>query len=169
MITEEIKDQVLLSMQILFGEQKGAYITDNINIMFSNRMTSSLGIAHIKRMRGSSSVTMSLKLSAPLWERANDQEKHDTVVHEACHLADYIINGKMDGHGYNWRQYMIKCGVSPEVYHNVDTSGLRKKPKRYDVTCGCSKVHQVTKRMLNKLLSKYCVCSRCKKSFVSLS
>ena len=121
-----------------------------ITIKWNNRMTSTMGKA-----RNRNKV---IELSSKLWERATPEERFETVAHEFCHLAVakvkplwYTVEPK-HGHGLTWSSMMLRLGLNPERYHYVDTSDLRKKPKRYTMKCACS-IHQISGQRYSKIKS----------------
>lgn len=96
-------------------------INNRIDILWSSRMTRSIGMAGGKRGE------FHIKLSTKLFARATHEEQYETVIHEVCHILNYFINGRANGHDACWVDIMDKCGIKPEVYHCVDTSGLTRK------------------------------------------
>ena len=66
-----------------------------------------------------------IRLSIPLWPRASDQDRRETVIHEACHLIAFYKFGQVAApHGTGWKQAMRNCGIRPLRTHRVDRSGL---------------------------------------------
>ena len=110
----------------------GSLDPDLIRIEFNNRMTRAIGRAEYKHP-----CDYCIKLSAPLWPRASEAERRNTVIHEACHLIDHYRTGTMS-HGVSWRRLMQNCGESPDRCHSVDRTGLIRKRKRHEYTCGCN-------------------------------
>ena len=94
-------------------------------------MTRAIGMAYYKKCQ------YSIKLSAPLWPRACEAERRNTIIHEACHLIDHYMTGRMD-HGTNWRRLMGACGESADRCHSVDRTGLVRKRNRHEYRCGCN-------------------------------
>jgi SprT protein len=73
-----------------------------------------------------------IRLSLPLWPRASEQDRRETVIHEACHI---IIGFKHRfgpaPHGAEWKEAMRACGVEPLRTHEVDRTGLARKQRRF--------------------------------------
>ena len=40
-----------------------------------------------------------------------EHDLHETSLHEACHVLDYIITGRMNGHQWEWQRLMIAFGL----------------------------------------------------------
>lgn len=78
-----------------------------------------------------------MKFSCPLWLRATPEQRDETIVHEICHVLDYILNGKSNGHNRVWKQLMIKCGYPPKRCHNIDRTGIARRNKRVAASCPC--------------------------------
>ena len=62
-----------------------------------------------------------LEFSALLFRNASEKERHNTIIHEICHiLAGSGWNGhRSNHHGYDWQHWMIRCGENPQRCHNV--------------------------------------------------
>lgn len=81
-----------------------------------------------------------VRFSIPLWPRATERERYETVVHEICHLVschEAMLSGKckIKPHGREWKMAMIRAGVSPRRCHRINSSGLGQK--KIPCTCGC--------------------------------
>ena len=73
-----------------------------------------------------------IRLSIPLWPRASEQERRETVIHETCHcIVKYKHGPFVSDHGEEWRQAMRACGVEPLRTHNVDRSGLVRRQRQF--------------------------------------
>lgn len=132
-------------------------IMDWVDIRWSNRMTSAMGSA--QKQYGRYVISLSTKLFA----RATEEEKIQVVVHEACHVIAGLITGRRMKHDHEWRQTMRNAGFSPDVYHSVSCTGLRKKVKRYVWECpnGCN-TFKVSTRTHNNLMKRGGRCPSCK-------
>jgi SprT protein len=108
-----------------------------IKVEWNARFTRKVGDANYRLNR--------VRFSAPLWPRASEQERRETVIHEVCHLvANYKYNlsakvGHCSPHGVEWKSLMRKCGILPKRTHNVDRTGLRRNhtQTKYKVYCSC--------------------------------
>ena len=73
-----------------------------------------------------------IRLSVPLWPRTSEQERRETVIHEACHCIVGFKHGRVTRpHGVKWKQAMGACGVRPLRTHNVDRTGLVRRQRRF--------------------------------------
>ena len=79
-----------------------------------------------------------IRLSIPLWERASEQDRKETVIHEACHIIAFYKDGNSAPHGSLWQQAMLNCGVEPLRTHAVDRTGLVRRQRLF-VLCDCPK------------------------------
>jgi predicted SprT family Zn-dependent metalloprotease len=95
-----------------------------------------------------------VRLSVPLWPRATEAERHETVVHEICHLVVHHEHPeKCKPHGVAWQATMLRAGLTPRTTHTIDRTGLRRKQKRYRGYCGCPEGVELTKQRVKKMLS----------------
>lgn len=75
------------------------------------------------------------------------------VIHEFCHIADLIVNGKMNGHSRGWSQLMRLCGERAEaLVSKEDTDELGYSVYRYFHACGC-KTHGVSLKTHKAILT----------------
>jgi SprT protein len=73
-----------------------------------------------------------IRLSIPLWPRASDQDRRETVIHEACHIiVGYRFGFVATAHGSEWKAAMQNCGVEPLRLHSVDRTGLARRQRRF--------------------------------------
>jgi SprT protein len=78
-----------------------------------------------------------IRLSIPLWPRASDKDRMETVIHETCHIIIFYKHGQfVTNHGVEWRQAMKNCGVEPTRLHSVDRTGLVRR-QRWFILLGC--------------------------------
>lgn len=83
---------------------------------------------------------VTIRFSIPLWHRASEEERRETVIHEVCHLVtnhEAHLEGRKvkKSHGPEWKATMLRAGVNPKRCHNVQASGLGQK--KIPCTCGC--------------------------------
>ena len=72
-----------------------------------------------------------IRLSLPLWPRASEKERRETVIHEACHCIVGYKHGIVAHHGLEWKQAMRNCGVEPLRNHTVDRTGLARRRRLF--------------------------------------
>lgn len=99
-----------------------------IQIEWNRRFTRRMGDALYNPFTFRARIRLS---NSPLWARASDQERFETVVHEASHvIAWYTFGLSIKAHGPEWRQAMRNCGVEPVRTHSVDRTGLVRRQRR---------------------------------------
>jgi len=139
-----------------------------VTCTWNNRFTRRMGDATVKKIwyplrKGH------IRLSTPLWPRASATEREETIIHEVCHVLAELLAGpsRRVGHGQGWKNLMQRCGVEPKRCHQVDTSGLKRKGKRYPAACAC-KTWQLGATRHKRLLDwpgKY-GCPKCRQPLV---
>ena len=72
-----------------------------------------------------------IRLSLPLWPRASEKDRRETVIHEACHCIVGYKFGVVAHHGSEWKAAMKNCGVEPLRHHNVDRTGLARRQRLF--------------------------------------
>jgi predicted SprT family Zn-dependent metalloprotease len=113
-----------------------------IRLEWSNRMTRAMGKVTAKMVN----YKYRIRLSTKLFALATPEQQRQTVIHEACHVLDRVINSCPMSHGPTWKACMVKCGVKPNVYtEGIDNSSIRPKLKRFEYVCsGCGYTYKLT-------------------------
>jgi len=129
---------------------------DQIQLEWNDRFTSRMGDANHSKQR--------IRLSTPLFRRATVEQQENTVIHEACHVIAREKFGRgIKSHGGEWKACMIIAGYEPTRCHSIDRTGLKKTRKTYSTSCGCAKLHMVTKKVWIQVAYGYkYTCRRCK-------
>ena len=56
-----------------------------------------------------------IRLSTIAWAHMDEAQRHNTAVHEACHIvSDYDAGYRVKPHGREWKNLMIRSGANPE-------------------------------------------------------
>jgi len=157
--------------QILTNEEvkdiiKFACVSNNVSEMY-NKITFSWSERFTSRMGDAYYPFSRIRLSKPLFQRAEKQEQVNTVIHETCHLIAYFLFGKnTKPHGKRWQTCMRACGAVPNTRHNVDRSGLNKKYKKaYKVFCECRALECNKRRYENVKKNSNLKCLKCNSLF----
>ncbi|XP_030304925.1 acidic repeat-containing protein [Calypte anna] len=83
----------------------------------------------------------------------------DTLVHEVCHAATWLINGVRDGHGQFWRFYAKKSSViHPEL---PVVTRCHSYEINYKFTYECVQCKATIGRHSKSLDTKHFVCAFC--------
>ena len=108
-------------------------LAQSIIVEWSRRFTRRLGDASYDPI----SYRARVRLSLPLWPRASEKDRRETVIHETCHcIVKYKHGPFVPDHGPEWKQAMRNCGIEPLRTHSVDRTGLVRRQRRF-VLCGC--------------------------------
>lgn len=125
-------------------------LIEDTTVIFSNRLSRSMGTAVWNGARHHGEI----KLSRKIFDLADEQDQIATVIHEACHIADFHYGNfdrSTNHHGPTWQRLMIKCGVTPDRFHTVDISTVRRKRTRIKLVCSsCGEVSMITKHKWTK-------------------
>lgn len=71
-------------------------LVHKIDFEFNASFTSRLGDAKWDRKRKRGRI----RLSTPLWERASEKDRYETVIHEACHvIVGFVYPYRVSAHG----------------------------------------------------------------------
>ena len=141
-------------------EQLG-YSDLQILIGWNSRFTARMGDARCPGLMGA------IRLSIPLWPRASENERRETVLHEVCHVV-VMYESKKSGkrvpsHGHEWQHKMRTLGIEPKRCHQVNRDGLKRTRRTVQMYCACDTQPQ-TPRVAKRIrtgLYKYS-CRKCK-------
>lgn len=141
MIYSVTEPEILSLVSSTLKKLELSHIESKLSVLWNTRYTARLGCASYKtRVAGRWVDDYRVQFSVKLWERANQIEREEVVVHEVCHVAATVLYGR-SGHGPNWKRLMIRCGYAkPQRCHNIDNSDLKRKRKDKSelMRCGCS-------------------------------
>jgi SprT protein len=136
-----------------------------LEVEWNERFTSKMGSAKSRRL----TEDFLLRFSAPLWPRATPTERHETVIHEVCHLVAqkraWARGVKIQPHGPEWEQLMRECSIEPERTHSVSNEGLTTR-RRVKVSCKCG-TFSVTPYVAGRIAAG--ATYRCRKCSVKIS
>nr|XP_020506269.1 uncharacterized protein LOC109996475 [Labrus bergylta] len=86
----------------------------NMSVTWNKKMRKTAGYCITGQERGGGSRYARIELSEKVCDSAD--RLRDTLVHEMCHAATWLINGVRDGHGNFWKLYARKSTlVHPEL------------------------------------------------------
>lgn len=124
------------------------HIAPRIQVGWNPRFTSRMGDARwdFAEKRGL------IRLSMQLWPVASDEERRETVIHEACHIIADAKTEQRQHHGPVWIEMMQRCGYpAARRCHSVkrDTGGIHRGSVvrfRFEGTEYVGTVNRITKR-----------------------
>jgi predicted SprT family Zn-dependent metalloprotease len=126
-------------------------------VTFSDKMTWAMGKASYGPRK--------IVYSRPLFSRATELERRETIAHEVAHVITTIVRGHRDVHGPIWRATMRELGYrDARRCHNVEREDLKKtRPDTIGLVCSCPVQIRVTlARMLRASERRGLRCRKCK-------
>lgn len=138
---------------------------DSVPVELSNRMVSCGGRASTRTITTSgirTTLAVKITINARLHE-LNQGNLKQTYLHELAHIAANLLHNGNCKHDHRWAAVMAVMGLSPDKYHKMDCSSLRKARERrlHKYKCNkCGHGYMVSTRMHNKVLrgSARCQC-----------
>lgn len=98
----------------------------------------------------------------------NETDLDQTLMHELCHVADCVLNGKA-GHSSSWQKLMHLTGRQVRRCHNYDVSGLKRRQERTPAKCSC-RTYELTAVRVNRIKSGAVYrCKTCKSALTLMS
>ncbi|TFK15297.1 membrane-associated progesterone receptor component 1 [Platysternon megacephalum] len=145
------------------------------NTIFEQKLPEKMEIIWNKKMRQTAGYCVTGQTGSPevqryarieLSEKVCDSADRlrDTLIHEICHAATWVINGIRDGHGQFWRFYAKKSTVvHPELPVVTQCHSYEIK---YKFTYKCSLCKTTIGRHSKSLDTERFVCALCKGQLV---
>ena len=104
------KEELANRLYQMYNDQifEGA-LPDDMEISWNVRLTKTAGLCYSRRYKKYNIETRSsrIELSTKVIDRGD--RLRDTLIHEMCHAASWIISGYRDGHGPLWRTWAEKA------------------------------------------------------------
>ncbi|XP_041461866.1 acidic repeat-containing protein-like isoform X2 [Lytechinus variegatus] len=130
------KDELTQKLFKLYNESIfESKLPSDFSITWNNRMRKTAGFCFYKKRLGDR--TARIELSVKVCDSA--ERLRDTLVHELCHAAAWLIHGVSDGHGKFWKYWAAKANLAhPEipVIKRCHTYEINTKYKYKCVECG---------------------------------
>lgn len=170
------REDARVVMETVFEQLKLPELNVLTAIEFNNRFTNRAGDANLyKSVRWSGlpggphndSYKGKIRLGSKYFTVASEEDKIETVVHEACHVANKylyytdshwrnweyqaLLEKKTEGHGPGWEKLMRKVGYEPNRYHCMPTGQFKNF---YLYNCPrCNKQWKMTIHFGNKIIN----------------
>ncbi|KAM8910957.1 germ cell nuclear acidic protein isoform 2-T2 [Spinachia spinachia] len=137
----------------------------DMSVTWNKKMRKTAGYCITGQERGGGSRYARIELSEKVCDCAD--RLRDTLIHEMCHAATWLINGVRDGHGNLWKLYARKSTLAhPELpmvtrCHSYDI--------KYKFQYQCSRCQNTIGRHSKSLDTQKFVCALCKGPLVLLT
>ncbi|XP_072252556.1 germ cell nuclear acidic protein [Leuresthes tenuis] len=137
----------------------------NMSVTWNKKMRKTAGYCITGQERNGGSRYARIELSEKVCDSAD--RLRDTLIHEMCHAATWLINGVRDGHGNFWKLYARKATVvHPELpmvtrCHSYDI--------KYKFQYQCSRCKNTIGRHSKSLDTQRFVCALCTGQLVLLT
>ncbi|TDH07749.1 hypothetical protein EPR50_G00109390 [Perca flavescens] len=137
----------------------------NMSVTWNKKMRKTAGYCITGQERGGGSRYARIELSEKVCDCAD--RLRDTLIHEMCHAATWLINGVRDGHGNFWKLYARKSTLAhPELpmvtrCHSYDI--------KYKFQYQCTRCKNTIGRHSKSLDTQKFVCAICTGQLVLLT
>ncbi|XP_056132612.1 germ cell nuclear acidic protein [Lampris incognitus] len=137
----------------------------SMSVTWNKKMRKTAGYCVTGQERGRGSRYARIELSEKVCDSA--ERLRDTLIHEMCHAATWLVNGERDGHGTFWKLYAHKATLAhPELpmvtrCHTYDI--------KYKYQYECSRCKNTIGRHSKSLDTERFMCAFCTGRFVLLT
>ncbi|XP_037635144.1 acidic repeat-containing protein [Sebastes umbrosus] len=134
----------------------------DMSVKWNKKMRKTAGYCVTGQERGGGGRYARIELSEKVCDSAD--RLRDTLIHEMCHAATWLINGVRDGHGNFWKLYARKSTLAhPELpmvtrCHSYDI--------KYKFMYQCTRCQNTIGRHSKSLDTQRFVCALCKGQLV---
>ncbi|XP_054890664.1 germ cell nuclear acidic protein [Poeciliopsis prolifica] len=137
----------------------------NMSVTWNKKMRKTAGYCITGQEKGGGNRYARIELSVKVCDSAD--RLRDTLIHEMCHAATWLINGVRDGHGNLWRLYARKSTLMhPEL-------PMVTRCHTYDITYKfqyqCKRCQNTIGRHSKSLDTQKFVCALCTGQLVLLT
>ncbi|KAJ8793394.1 hypothetical protein J1605_003673 [Eschrichtius robustus] len=148
-----------------FEQCEPGYLPEKIDIGWSKKMLRTAGLCttgetrHPKRERYAK-----IQISQKVCDSAD--RLRDTLIHEICHAASWLLDGIRDSHGVGWKYYAQKSNmVHPEL---PKVTRCHNYKINYRIHYECTKCKFRVGRYTRSLDTDRFICAKCKGPLVIL-
>ncbi|XP_016062863.1 PREDICTED: acidic repeat-containing protein [Miniopterus natalensis] len=137
---------------------------ERLDIRWNNKMLRTAGLCSSGLFHYPKQRYTKIEISLKVCDSAD--RIRDTLIHELCHAASWLLDGIRDSHGDAWRYYARKCNVvHPELplvtrCHNYKIN--------YKIYYECSRCKTRVGRYTRSLNIERFVCAECKGPLILL-
>ncbi|XP_033118171.1 acidic repeat-containing protein-like [Anneissia japonica] len=109
------RDELIRKLFIIYNdtvfENK---LPSDFKITWNKRMRKTAGFCYYSQNRAKNQRFSRIELSEKVCDSA--ERLRDTLIHELCHAAAWLIHGVSDGHGKFWKYWAAKANIAhPEI------------------------------------------------------
>uniref|UniRef100_A0A3Q0RIB8 Germ cell nuclear acidic peptidase n=1 Tax=Amphilophus citrinellus TaxID=61819 RepID=A0A3Q0RIB8_AMPCI len=143
----------------------GSKLPVNMSVSWNKKMRKTAGYCVTGQEKGGGNRYARIELSEKVCDSAD--RLRDTLIHEMCHAATWLINGVRDGHGNFWKLYARKATLAhPELpmvtrCHSYDI--------KYKFQYQCTRCQNTIGRHSKSLDTQRFVCALCTGQLVLLT
>lgn len=143
----------------------GSKLPVNMSVTWNKKMRKTAGYCVTGQEKGGGNRYARIELSEKVCDSAD--RLRDTLIHEMCHAATWLINGVRDGHGNFWKLYARKATLAhPELpmvtrCHSYDI--------KYKFQYQCTRCQNTIGRHSKSLDTQRFVCALCTGQLVLLT
>ncbi|CAL8263486.1 unnamed protein product [Lota lota] len=137
----------------------------DMSVTWNKKMRKTAGYCISGQERGGGNRYTRIELSEKVCDSAD--RLRDTLVHEMCHAATWLINGVRDGHGSFWKLYARKATLAHPELPMVTRCHSYDIKYKFQYQCTCCK--NTIGRHSKSLDTQRFVCALCTGSLVLLT
>ncbi|XP_035872263.1 acidic repeat-containing protein [Phyllostomus discolor] len=159
------KDELVRRLYVLFNETVfDKKLPEKLEICWNKKMLRTAGLCSSTHSSKTAKRQTKIDISLKVCDSAD--RIRDTLAHELCHAASWLLNGIRTSHGYTWKYYARKCNLAhPELplvtrFHNYKIN--------YKIYYECTRCKARIGRYSRSLDTERSVCTSCKGRLVLL-
>ncbi|VDD76678.1 unnamed protein product [Mesocestoides corti] len=137
---EELANRLLAYFNEVVFDKK---LPEELEVRWNERLLKTAGQCvymrrNIKHPDGSSTTTRHVRIELSGKVCTSAERVRDTLLHEACHAAVWVVHGVNDGHGRLWREFVRKANAAFPLLPPVTVRHTYAIDTRFTYRCtGC--------------------------------
>ncbi|XP_006868618.1 PREDICTED: acidic repeat-containing protein [Chrysochloris asiatica] len=159
------KDELVQKIYNLFNSSVfDKKMPEKIDIGWNKKMLRTAGLCTTGETKHPKKRFAKIQIAVKVCDSAD--RLRDTLVHEICHAASWLLDGIRDSHGDMWQYYAKKSNmVHPEL---PSITRCHSYKINYKINYECTQCKSRIGRYTRSLNTKFFICAVCKGSLVEL-
>ncbi|XP_067946383.1 germ cell nuclear acidic protein-like [Watersipora subatra] len=162
---KKYKDELVKRLNAFYNQNIYGNKLNDVTITFNKLLLKTAGLCKYMKTSASHARQASIELSEKVCDTA--ERVRDTLIHEMCHAAVWIVDGVEDGHGRYWQFWSRKAELACKELPPI------RRCHSYDITTKfvyeCTRCKYQIGRHSKSLDTETKVCGRCRGKFQLLT
>ena len=152
---KKIKKELQMTYDQINKEAFENKLPQDMKLTWNGRLSSTAGFCQNSNKMGIR--TCEIHMSMKVCDSA--ERMRDTLAHEMCHAAAFLINGLLDGHGKIWRYWANRVNITYKKMPRITIKHSYEIKKKY--VYRCMRCHNEIHRFSKSIDTEKQICGIC--------